>query len=73
MFLWWQVKFARLEEDWTIILELLRQHKEGTAALLVAKKASKPFFSFACVVYAEIQDILGRNLNSPHLVNLQHP
>lgn len=66
------MKFAKLQEDWTIILELLQQRKERTAALLVAKKASKPFFSSACVVYAGIHHILDRNTTSPHLVNLQH-
>lgn len=65
------MKFAKLKEDWTIILELLQQHKERTAALLVAKKASKPFFSSACVVYAGIHHILGRNTTSTHLVKLQ--
>lgn len=31
----------KLREDWTVILELLRQHKERMATLLIAKKASK--------------------------------
>lgn len=43
-----QVKYAKLKEDWTVILELVRQHKERMAALLVAKKASK-LFSKQCV------------------------
>lgn len=37
-----QAKYIKLKEDWTVILELLRQHKERMAALLVAQKASKP-------------------------------
>lgn len=44
-----QVKYTKLREDWTLILELLRQHKERAAALLVAKKASKNSFSSARV------------------------
>ncbi|KAM6893658.1 dystrophin [Xenentodon cancila] len=36
-----KVKYAKLREDWTVILELLRQHKERTAALLVAKRANE--------------------------------
>ncbi|XP_053170341.1 dystrophin isoform X2 [Scomber japonicus] len=34
-----KVKYVKLREDWTVILELVRQHKERMAALLVAKKA----------------------------------
>ncbi|KAF3706399.1 Utrophin Dystrophin-related protein 1 [Channa argus] len=33
-----RMKYAKLKEDWTVILELVRQHKERMAALLVAKK-----------------------------------
>ncbi|XP_069376703.1 dystrophin isoform X15 [Paralichthys olivaceus] len=36
-----KMKYAKLREDWTVILELLRQHKERMAALLVAKKATE--------------------------------
>ncbi|XP_078147159.1 dystrophin isoform X1 [Centroberyx gerrardi] len=36
-----KVKNAKLKEDWTVILELVRQHKERMAALLVAKKANE--------------------------------
>ncbi|XP_055363081.1 dystrophin isoform X4 [Betta splendens] len=36
-----KVKSAKLKEDWTVILELVRQHKERMAALLVAKKANE--------------------------------
>ncbi|XP_056157526.1 LOW QUALITY PROTEIN: dystrophin-like [Lampris incognitus] len=36
-----KVKYGKLKEDWTVILELLRQHKERMAAPLVAKKASE--------------------------------
>lgn len=36
-----QMKYVKLKEDWTVILELLQQHRERMAALLVAKKASK--------------------------------
>ncbi|XP_051284324.1 dystrophin isoform X19 [Dicentrarchus labrax] len=36
-----KVKYAKLKEDWTVILELVRQHKERMAALLVAKKANE--------------------------------
>ncbi|KAM4602180.1 dystrophin [Polymixia lowei] len=36
-----KVKYIKLKEDWTVILELLRQHKERMAALLVAKKANE--------------------------------
>ncbi|XP_044044304.1 dystrophin isoform X15 [Siniperca chuatsi] len=36
-----KVKYAKLKEDWTVILDLVRQHKEKMAALLVAKKASE--------------------------------
>ncbi|KAM9327399.1 dystrophin isoform 2-T2 [Pholidichthys leucotaenia] len=36
-----KVKYAKLREDWAVILELLRQHKERMAALLVAKKANE--------------------------------
>lgn len=39
-----QMKCIKLKEDWTVILELLQQHKERTAALLESKKASKTFF-----------------------------
>lgn len=39
------MKYAKLKEDWTVILELVRLHKERMAALLVAKKASKTSFS----------------------------
>lgn len=34
------VKYAKLKEDWTVILELLRQHKERMA-LLAARKANE--------------------------------
>ncbi|XP_058478668.1 dystrophin isoform X3 [Solea solea] len=34
-----KMKYTKLREDWTVILELLRQHKERMAAHLVAKKA----------------------------------
>ncbi|XP_034030182.1 dystrophin isoform X5 [Thalassophryne amazonica] len=34
-----KVKYAKLKENWTVILQLLQQHKERTAAPLVAKKA----------------------------------
>ncbi|XP_035481958.2 dystrophin isoform X3 [Scophthalmus maximus] len=36
-----KVRYVQLKEDWTVILELLRQHKERLAALLVAKKANE--------------------------------
>nr|XP_046237962.1 dystrophin isoform X12 [Scatophagus argus] len=36
-----KVKYAKLREDWTVILELVRQHKERMAAQLVAKKANE--------------------------------
>ncbi|XP_068612642.1 dystrophin isoform X3 [Brachionichthys hirsutus] len=36
-----KVKHIKLKEDWTVILELVRQHKERMAALLVAKKANE--------------------------------
>ncbi|KAM3857230.1 dystrophin [Diretmus argenteus] len=36
-----KVKFSKLKQDWTVILELVRQHKERMAALLVAKKANE--------------------------------
>ncbi|XP_041822402.1 dystrophin isoform X9 [Chelmon rostratus] len=36
-----KVKYAKLKEDWTVILELVRLHKERMAALLVAKKANE--------------------------------
>ncbi|CAN9498333.1 unnamed protein product [Ophioblennius macclurei] len=36
-----KVKYEKLREDWTVILELLRQHRERMAALLVAKKANE--------------------------------
>ncbi|XP_069568938.1 dystrophin isoform X2 [Brachyistius frenatus] len=36
-----KVKYGRLRADWTVILELVRQHKERMAALLVAKKANE--------------------------------
>ncbi|XP_047432918.1 dystrophin isoform X3 [Mugil cephalus] len=36
-----KVKYCKLREDWTVILELLQQHKERMAALLVAKKANE--------------------------------
>ncbi|XP_039649481.1 dystrophin isoform X9 [Perca fluviatilis] len=36
-----KVKYVKLREDWTVILELVRQHKERMAALLVAKKANE--------------------------------
>lgn len=42
-----QMKYAKLKEDWTVILELLQQHRERMAALLVAKKASKTLYIFA--------------------------
>ncbi|XP_054864358.1 dystrophin isoform X3 [Amphiprion ocellaris] len=35
------VKYGKLREDWTVILELWQQHKERMAALLVAKKANE--------------------------------
>lgn len=44
-YVWGKVKYAKLKEDWTVILELVRQHKERMANLLVAKKASKTQFS----------------------------
>ncbi|KAI4831419.1 hypothetical protein KUCAC02_000961, partial [Chaenocephalus aceratus] len=36
-----KVRYVKLREDWTVILELLRQHKERMAALLIAKKATE--------------------------------
>ncbi|XP_062301507.1 dystrophin isoform X2 [Scomber scombrus] len=36
-----KVKYVKLREDWTVILELVRQHKERMAALLVARKANE--------------------------------
>ncbi|XP_068164982.1 dystrophin isoform X2 [Antennarius striatus] len=36
-----KVKYIKLKDDWTVILELMRQHKERMAALLVAKKANE--------------------------------
>ncbi|XP_067349213.1 dystrophin isoform X7 [Channa argus] len=36
-----KMKYAKLKEDWTVILELVRQHKERMAALLVAKKTNE--------------------------------
>ncbi|XP_070711943.1 dystrophin [Pempheris klunzingeri] len=36
-----KVKCVKLRENWTVILELVRQHKERMAALLVAKKANE--------------------------------
>ncbi|XP_070787037.1 dystrophin-like [Enoplosus armatus] len=36
-----KVKYVKLRENWTVILELVRQHKERMAALLVAKKANE--------------------------------
>lgn len=51
------MKYAKLKEDWTVILELVRQHKERMAALLVAKKASK-LFSKQCVRRCIFQEIM---------------
>lgn len=50
------MKYAKLRADWTVILELLRQHKERMAALLVAKKASKDLFS-SVVDNANLEDL----------------
>ncbi|XP_034461343.1 dystrophin isoform X11 [Hippoglossus hippoglossus] len=36
-----KMKCAKLREDWTVILELLRQHRERMAALLVARKTTE--------------------------------
>ncbi|XP_039997801.1 dystrophin [Xiphias gladius] len=36
-----KVKYAKLKEDWTVILELVRQHKQRMDALLVTRKASE--------------------------------
>ncbi|KAF3857322.1 hypothetical protein F7725_009181 [Dissostichus mawsoni] len=36
-----KVRYVKLREDWTVILELVRQHKERMAALLIAKKATE--------------------------------
>ncbi|XP_068575388.1 dystrophin isoform X3 [Cebidichthys violaceus] len=36
-----KMKYTKLREDWTVILELMRQHKERMAVLLVAKKANE--------------------------------
>ncbi|XP_075905519.1 dystrophin isoform X3 [Nelusetta ayraudi] len=36
-----KMKYVKLKEDWTVILELLQQHRERMAALLVAKKANQ--------------------------------
>ncbi|XP_028324112.1 dystrophin isoform X3 [Gouania willdenowi] len=36
-----RVKYGKLKDDWTVILELLRQHKERMATMLVAKKANE--------------------------------
>ncbi|XP_068446612.1 dystrophin isoform X5 [Clinocottus analis] len=36
-----KMKYIKLREDWTVILELVRQHKERMAVLLVAKKANE--------------------------------
>lgn len=41
----WQVKYGKLRDDWMVILELLRQHKERMA-LLAAKKTRKASFHF---------------------------
>ncbi|KAI9525953.1 hypothetical protein NQZ68_002501 [Dissostichus eleginoides] len=36
-----KVRYVKLREDWTVMLELVRQHKERMAALLIAKKATE--------------------------------
>ncbi|KAM6893218.1 dystrophin isoform 3-T3 [Lycodopsis pacificus] len=36
-----KMKYIKIREDWTVILELMRQHKERMAVLLVAKKANE--------------------------------
>ncbi|TNN46375.1 Dystrophin [Liparis tanakae] len=36
-----KMKNIKLREDWTVILELVRQHKERMAVLLVAKRANE--------------------------------
>ncbi|XP_045909199.1 dystrophin-like isoform X1 [Micropterus dolomieu] len=36
-----KVKYIKLREDWTVILELVRQHRERMATLLEAKKANE--------------------------------
>ncbi|XP_060923329.1 dystrophin-like [Limanda limanda] len=36
-----KMKCSKLREDWTVILELLRQHRERMAALLVARKTTE--------------------------------
>lgn len=48
-----QMKYIKLKEDWTVILELLQQHRERMAALLVAKKASKTLI-FALFVHQRV-------------------
>lgn len=47
--MWWQMKYTKLKEDWTMILELLQQYRERSAAMLVAKKASKTLLRPVCV------------------------
>ncbi|XP_056882091.1 dystrophin isoform X5 [Takifugu flavidus] len=36
-----KMKYTKLKEDWMVIVELLRQHKERTAELLLSKKTSE--------------------------------
>ncbi|KAK5847635.1 hypothetical protein PBY51_016746 [Eleginops maclovinus] len=36
-----KMKYVKFREDWTVILELVRQHKERMAALLLARKANE--------------------------------
>lgn len=38
-----QMKYTKLKEDWMVIVELLRQHKDRTD-LLLSKKASETYF-----------------------------
>lgn len=42
-----QMKYIRLRESWTVILELLQQHKERTAAQLITRKDSKTTFNLS--------------------------
>lgn len=57
------MKYTKLKEDWVVIIELLRQHKERTADLLLSKKTSETFLKFCVIivykqVYRYIIDLL---------------
>lgn len=44
------MKYTKLKEDWMVIIELLRQHKERTAELLLSKKTSETFFKILWII-----------------------